>query len=128
MSKKTNPDLQAAIDARLSDALASANYRITLTNQKQNAKLKLQKDLTYSINGGTFSITPELISFVTALLTHNKTHAILLDVNMNPVEIGDLKAFNKTIIGTYYECTNDYLAEFASLQKSRSTKALVGES
>ena len=127
MSKKLNPDLQAAIDARLNDALVTANYRITLTNQKQNARLKLQKDLTYSINGGTFSITQELISFVTALLYHGKSEAILLDVNKNPIEIQDLTAFSESIISTYYECTNEFLNEFKSLQKARTPKVVVGE-
>jgi hypothetical protein len=61
-----NPDLKAALDERLAEALKSANYRITLATQKENAKLKYQNDLIYSTNGGLFVASPELISFVTS--------------------------------------------------------------
>lgn len=126
MTKKTNPDIQAAIDTRLVDAVAAANYRITLNNQKQNARLKLQKDLTYSVNGGIFSITPELISFVAALITMGKDETVLLDVNKNPIEIADLEEFQDTIVGIYHECTNQFLVDFKAINKQRTAKALVG--
>lgn len=122
-----NPDLQAAIDARLADALATANYRITLNNQKQNARLKLQKDLTYSVNGGIFNITPELISFVSALISNGKDEAILLDANKNPIEIENLQDFFDVLMEKYYQCMNDFLVEFKSIQKTRTAKALIGE-
>lgn len=122
-----NPDLQAAVDARLSDALEATNFRITLNNQKQNARLKLQKDLTYSTNGGIFNITPELISFVGVLLFHGKEDAIILDTNKNPIEITDLRKFNETILSMYYERTNEFLVEYKTIQRSRNTKAVVGE-
>lgn len=111
---------------RLSQAIATANYRITLNNQKQNARLKLQKDLTYAINGGIFFITPELISFVSSLLSHGRTETILLDNNNNPVEISDLDTFKEIIMDKYYECMNSFLVEFKQINKSR-TPALVGE-
>lgn len=120
-----NSELQAALDARLDDAISQANYRLTLVNQKNNARLKLQRDLTYSTSGGIFEITPELISFVQALITAGKDDAILLDVNKNPVEIESLSEFRDTIISKYYEHTNDFLIEFKSLQRKRNTKALV---
>ena len=122
-----HPDLQAAIDARLNDAIAAANYRLTLTNQKHNARLKLQKDLIYAKNGGMFSISPELISFVQTLIDMGKEDAILLDVNKNPVEITDLQDFQEAIVAQYYERMNDFLYEFKSLQKSRTAKSVIGE-
>jgi hypothetical protein len=121
------PDLQAAIDARLSDAVAAANYRITLNNQKQNARLKLQKDLTYSVNGGTFTITQELISFAGTLQLMGKEEVILLDINRNPIEIPNIGEFLETITGMYYERMNEFFTEFKGLNKLRSPKALVGE-
>jgi hypothetical protein len=122
-----HPDLQAALDARLNDAIAAANYRLTLNNQKQNARLKLQKDLIYAKNGGMFNISPELISFIQSLISMGKEDAILLDINKNPIEISDLLDFQEAIVAQYYECMNDFLYEFKSLQKSRTTKALIGE-
>ena len=122
-----NPDLQGAIDERLSEALASANYRITLNIQKQNALLKLQHNLTYSTNGGTFNVTPELISFVATLISRGRTETILLDVNNNPIEISDLESFLETIMDIHYECLNEYLVDIRSIVKSRTPKAIVGE-
>lgn len=122
-----NPDLQAAIDARLADAVTAANYRITLNNQKQNARFKLQKDLTYSINGGTFIITQELISFVGTLHLMGKEEAILLDFNKNPIEIESVGEFLEIITGLYYERMNEFFIEFKNLNKLRSPKAIVGE-
>jgi len=122
-----NPDLQAALDQRLNDALVSANYRLTLNAQKQNARLKLQKNLTFSTNGGTFVVSTELISFTSALLARGRKETILLDVNQNPIEITDLDNFFDKINDIYYECMNDYLSEVKALVKARSPKAIIGE-
>lgn len=120
-----NPDIKAAIDGRLEAAIASANYRITLNNQKQNARLKLERDLTYAANGGIFAVTPELISFVHVLVSMGKDSGILLDVNKNPIEIESLPAFLESVIERYHECMNEFLVEFKSLQRARTTKSLV---
>ena len=126
MSSK-NPDLQAAIDSRLNDALAQANFRIAISNQRANARLKLQKNLMYSINGGTFVVSSELISFISALLSHGKEEAVLLDIKLNPIQISDLSEFLDNIMQLYYECTNDFLTEFKSISKNRTTKAIIGD-
>lgn len=122
-----NPDITAATDARLEEALASSNYRITLNTQKQNARLKLERDLTFSINGGIFPATPELISFLQALRSLGKTSTILLDINKNPIEIENLEEFLESIVERHFECMNEYLVEFKAIQKARTTKTLVGE-
>ena len=122
-----NPDLKAALDERLAEALKSANYRITLTNQKENARLKYQNDLIYSINGGLFVASPDLISFVSCLVTQGKDSCVLIDSKGNPIEIADISVFLIDITSRYYEATNEYLTEFRALQKSRTPKALIGE-
>jgi len=124
--RKVNPDLQVAIDKRLEEALVHANYRTTLNIQKQNARLKLQKNLTFSTNGGTFKVSPELISFVSALLSKGRKETIMLDVNENPIEIANLEEFLENISDTYYECMNEYLTEVKGINKSRTVKAIVG--
>jgi hypothetical protein len=122
-----NSELQSAIDSRLASALEASNYRITLFNQKQNARLRLQKDLTYATGGGIFKIDQTLISFVSALKAEGYTSAVLLDVHQNPIEITDLAEFCKSIMQIYFECTNDFLVEFKSIQRCRTTSSLVGE-
>lgn len=126
MTEKT-VELKSAIDERLEAALATANYRITLSNQKQNARLKLQNDLTYATGGGIFKISPELISFVSTLVNMEKESMILLDSNENPIEVENLEEFLDEITSKYYESVNDFLTEFKSIQKSRNVKSLVGE-
>ena len=50
--------------AKLQTALEFSNYRQTLNNQKEVLKAKTESLLSYSINGGTFTIDRELITFV----------------------------------------------------------------
>lgn len=124
--KKTNHDLQAAIDKRLEEALIHANYRITLNIQKQNARLKLENALIYATAGGTFHINPSLISFVAALTSSGKTSVTLLDVNANPIQIEDLLEFHQKILDIYSEALNDYTIQIKTLGKARTTKAIAG--
>lgn len=120
-------DLQAALDERLACALQSANYRISLANQRANAKLKYKNDLIYSANGGLFESSPELISFVSCLVASGKDSAVLIDTKGNPIEVVDIEEFLSGITDRYYQATNSYLHEYRTLQKARTPKALIGE-
>jgi hypothetical protein len=122
---KRNPDLGAAIDERLAAAVDRANYQITLNTQKQNARLKLEVDLTYATGGGVFKIGSELISFVQTLINRGNEDAVLLDIKDKPIFISDLNKFQEEIIELYYEAMNEYLFEFKRIQKARKTEALV---
>lgn len=122
---KRNPDLGAAVDERLTQAINRANYQITLNNQKQNARLKLDVDLTYATAGGLFKIGPELISFVQTLIDMGHEDAIILDVNKNPINLPDLKTFQQAIVEQYYQAMNEFLFEFTRIKKARKPEALV---
>jgi hypothetical protein len=117
--------LQEALDNRLQDALDFSNYRITLYNQKQLLKQKLDEQLTISINGGIIKVSQELISFIGYIISMGKNDVILLDINKNPIFIDDLNAFHKDIIAKYYQSMNDYLVEFKNMQKARNVKSLA---
>lgn len=125
MKRSSDPNLSAAIDERLATAIDRANYQITLNNQKQNARLKLDVDLTFATNGGLFRVGPELISFVQALLMMEHEDAVLIDINKNPIHIQDLKAFQEMIVEHYAEAMNEFLTEFKRIQKARKPEALV---
>ena len=125
MKRTSDPNLSAAIDERLATAIDRANYQITLNNQKQNARLKLDVDLTFATNGGLFRVGPELISFVQALLMMEHEDAVLIDINKNPIHIQDLKAFQEMIVEHYAEAMNEFLTEFKRIQKARKPEALV---
>lgn len=120
-------DLQTAIDERLADALAAGNYRSTLNVQKVNAQLKLQRSLLFSIGGGTFKVSKELIAFVGALIVHGNENAVLLDDANNPIDIDDLNEFQEHIINVYHESVNAYMVEYKNVIKSRNVKSLIGE-
>lgn len=118
-------ELKNAIDERLAAALEASNYRVTLNLQKEAAKLKLQNDLLFSINGGIFFADRQLISFIFSLINMGKTEAVLIDNNDNPIEIKNLKDFLDDIIGVYYESMNDHLIEFNKIKSARTTSKVV---
>lgn len=121
-----NDPLQAALDERLEQALQTSNYRITLAAQMDLARLKLKEQLTVSLNGGTFYVTPNLITFIHMHVQDDAKSVVLLDTHENPVEIVDLEAFLELMKDTYHEAHNDYLVESKRIRKARTTKVVVG--
>jgi len=112
------------MSTRLTKALEFANYRITLNNQQSQLKAKIQSQLSYSINGGSFTINRELITFVKILIDDGEKEAILLDIYNNPISI-DLKSFYEEIMSRYNEATNDYYAEYEKLRKARKVHKIL---
>jgi len=111
---------------RLTKALEFANYRLTLNNQIVALRSKVQTKLIHSINGGTFTISRELITFVDSLIRQNYTEeVVLIDNFQNPIMIEDLKSFLEDITSKYFEVTNDYHAEFVKLRKARKVHKLM---
>ena len=66
------------MSVKLTKALEFANYRITLNNQHAALKAKTQSLLSYSTNGGTFTIDRELITFSKTLMDfgHKRSSAV----------------------------------------------------
>lgn len=113
------------MSTHLNKALEFANYRVTLNNQQSQLKAKTQSLLSYSINGGTFTIDIPLITFCKQLLDDNYTDVILLDIYNNPIKI-DVKTFYDEIHSRYFEVTNDYYAEYEKLRKARKVHKVLG--
>jgi len=112
------------MSTRLTKALEFANYRTTLNNQQAQLKAKTQSLLSYSINGGTFTIDIPLITFCKQLLDQNRKETVLLDVYNNPIKI-DIKDFYNEIESRYFEVTNDYYVEFEKLRKARKVHKVL---
>lgn len=110
---------------KLSKALEFANYRTTLNIQHNNMKARVQTVLNYSVNGGTFKITHELISFVNLLLQRELTESVLLDVYNNPIHIDNLEDFLEELLSRYFEAVNEYYADYSKLRKSRKVHKLL---
>ena len=109
---------------RLTKALEFANYRITLNNQQAQLKAKVDSLLSYSINGGTFTIDTNLITFCKILLDEGDKDAILLDIYNNPISV-DLESFYEEIKSRYYEVTNEYYVEYEKLRKARKVHKVL---
>ena len=113
------------MSSKLTKALEFANYRTTLNVQHNALKAKVQTLLSYSLNGGTFEISQELISFVKLLMDKGYDNAVLLDVYNNPIQVEDLDEFLEEILSRYFEATNEYHAEYTKLRKSRKVHKLI---
>ena len=112
------------MSAKLSKALEYANYRVTLNNQHEALKAKAQSLLSYSVNGGTFTIDRELITFCKTLITDKVKEAVLLDIYNNPIKV-DTKSFYAEIKSRYCEATNEYYAEYEKLRQARSVHKVI---
>lgn len=114
------------MDTRLEQALEYANYKVSVFQQKENLKLRLENMLTLAINGGIFRVSDTLISFVDSLLRRDIVEVTLIDTRGNPVKITDLKDFQDQAFSKYFEATNEYQVEFDKLRKARSVKQVNG--
>ena len=110
--------------AKLQTALEFSNYRQTLNNQKEVLKAKTESLLSYSINGGTFTIDRELIKFVKVLIDDKHTDAVLLDIYNHPISV-DLQNFYSEIMSRYFEVTNDYYVEYEKIRKARKVSSVL---
>jgi len=112
------------MSAKLTKALEFANYRITLNNQQQALKARVQNLLSYSTNGGTFAIDRTLISFCSTLLTQGIKESVLLDIYDNPIRV-DLQVFYNEILSRYNETTNEYYLEYEKIKKARKVHKVL---
>ena len=112
------------MSTRLTKALEFANYRVTINNQQAQLKAKTQSLLSYSINGGTFTIDISLITFCKQLLDQGQKQVVLLDIYKNPIQI-DVESFYEEIQSRYFEVTNDYYAEYEKLRKARKVHKVL---
>jgi hypothetical protein len=112
------------MSTQLTKALEFANYRTTLNNQQAVLRAKTQSLLSYSINGGTFTINMQLINFCKLLLDEEQQEAVLLDIYQNPIKI-TVQSFYDEIFSRYIEVTNDCYADYEKLRKSRKVHRVL---
>lgn len=114
------------MDDKLKEALEFSNYRLTLNNQKQNLKQRMNTMLTVGYSNSMFTATLELINFVQHLLDKKVEQFVFIDDNENPVLIKDLEDFHSKMFSAYNEALNEYYNDYEKLKKQRNTKSLVG--
>jgi hypothetical protein len=114
------------MDERLEKALQFANFMVTLNNQKRSLREKYQTNCVFYQNGGTFTITKDLITFVKTLVDlNNTTDIVVIDDNELPIRIDNLNEFLSNIVDQYFMATNSYYNEYENLKKNRTIEALV---
>ena len=115
----------SAEQERLAKALDFSNTMQTFNLSKNNLKVKTQNLLSYSINGGTFSVSQELIAFVNMAVVAEKTNLILLDKNDIPIQIDDTTKFLEDISSLYFEVINEYYNDYQKLRSSRKIEKVL---
>jgi hypothetical protein len=114
------------MDERIEKAFAVANYMATLSNQRRILLEEYNQKLIYYINGATFKISPELISFTKCLLDLDHLEDVaFLDSNNFPVIINDIQKFFDDITLIYFESTNSYAAKYAEIRSKRKISDIV---
>jgi len=113
------------MDERLEKALEFSNYMVTLNNQKRMLKEKYYQNLIHYYKGGQFSVNQGLISFCQTLINNDQDDAVLIDDNDTPILVDSLEDFVADILNVYFTASNEYLAEFDTLKKSRTVEKLV---
>lgn len=124
MSKETIKSTSAEQE-RLAKALDFSNTMQTFNLAKNNLKVKTQNLLSYSVNGGTFRVSQELIAFVSMAVNQGKTSLILLDKNDIPIQIDDTTKFLEDISSLYFEVINEYYNDYQKLRSSRKIEKVL---
>jgi hypothetical protein len=114
------------MDERIEKAYDVANYMATLSNQKRVIKEELNQKSVYYINGGSFKIDRELISFTKTIIELGHTSDIVfLDTNHMPVVIADVQSFLNDIISVYFEALNEYSAKVTEIKSKRKLTDII---
>lgn len=114
------------MDERIEKAFDVANYMATLSNQRRIILEELDQKLIYYINGATFKIDANLISFTkTVLDIGHETDVAFLDSNKLPIIISDVREFFENITSVYFEAINEYAVKYADLSKKRRISDIV---
>ena len=96
------------MDERLEKALDFSNYMLTLSNQKRLLAEKYQEELIHFYSGSQFTITRELITFVSTMVSADQDEIVIADDNNIPCMVEDLANFYSEIINKYTIASNNY--------------------
>ena len=112
-------------DKKLNEALAFANYRLTLQVQRQNIEARVEAALLVSYNGALFKATQELINFVALRVMRNES-VLVEDNSTNVITILDSTGFLNLLLAAYDSAMQLKQDEQKRLKSARSTAKIVG--
>ncbi len=114
------------MDQRLNDALAFANYRLTLQIQRQNIMARVEAALLVSYQNSIFRASPELIGFVDAHSRLSKEPLIVNDQSDNAIVIESPAEFAEQLIKAYDSAMVLKQQEQQKLKTARNPAKIVG--
>jgi len=106
-------------------AFEIASFMGTLNNQKSVLAEEYNQSLHYFINGASFKVNPELLSFVSTLIKHNIESTVLIDQYGAPVMIDNLLDFFNSILATYTEANNSYYYNYQKLTNTKKIGSIL---
>jgi len=111
---------------QLDQALQTANFMATLTNQRRVAFEEFQQSLIYYTKGSSFLITRELITFVKVLIDGGfLKNVVLIDDNTVPVTVEDLEDFYQSILNQYTTAAALYQTTYNEIKSKRKIEDLI---
>ena len=114
------------MDDRLNNALAFANYRLTLQVQRQNIEARVSAALLFSHQNAIFKATTALIAFAD-YKTRTPDASMYVDDNSgNTIKIESPAEFLKQASETYDAAMALKQAEQQKLKAARTTAKIVG--
>jgi len=114
------------MDERIEKAFETANYMATLSNQKRIIQEEFSQALIFYINGGTFQITMDLISYIKIVIDLNKLEDIVfIDSNNIPILVNDVQQFFNDITAQYFTACQTYIEKYNDIRIKRRIKDIV---
>lgn len=113
------------MDQRLNDALAFANYRLTLQVHRKNIEARINDALLVNHQSAIFKATQELINFVDLYTARNENELYVDDQQGNTHLIEDKQAFLDLLIKTYNSAYAIKHQEQKKLKSARTTAKIV---
>ena len=104
-----------------------ANYAAAFSNQKHILKEEFNQALIHFENGGTFTISKELICFVKVLTDLPNKTVVIVDDNQTPIEIEDVDKFLETILSKYTFAVNGYYTKYSAIKSARSVESILSK-
>ena len=114
------------MDERIEKAFETANYMATLSNQKRIIQEEFAQALIFYINGGTFQITTDLISYIKTVIDLNKIKDIVfIDSNGIPVAVNDVQQFFEDVTTQYFLACQNYIEKYNNIKAKRRIKDMI---
>lgn len=114
------------MDNFLEKALETANLMTNLANQKRALKEEFEQNQIYFYNGGTFTVSRELINFIDFLISKkNIEKTPVIDDNGVPVLIDNLQTFLDGLTDLYFQASNRYYHKYETLRQNKDIKSIL---